>query len=66
MSEGTSETKPPVVIELTTSFRTGMTSLVGASSVPCPRCRSQKTVFDKSTGEVICQGEGCGTKTKLT
>lgn len=55
--------KEPIVIELTTNMRTGVTSLVGISSAPCPACRKQNTVVEGK--ELICKEEGCKTKTAL-
>lgn len=56
--------KEPVVIELTTNFHTGLTSVVGASSIPCSKCKSQKTKFDGK--EIVCQEQGCQTKTPIS
>lgn len=55
--------KEPIVIELSTNMRTGVTALVGISSAPCPACKSQKTQVEN--GELVCKEEGCKTKTKL-
>lgn len=55
--------KEPIVIELTTNMRTGVTSLVGISSAPCPACRKQNTVVEGK--ELICKEEGCKKKTAL-
>lgn len=55
--------KPPVVIELTTNLRTGITVLAGVTAAPCPKCRSQKTAF--ADGQIVCKEEGCQEKTKV-
>jgi len=66
MESGAGAAKEPVVIELTTNLRTGLTSVVGASSVPCPECKSRRTRFEKETKEIVCEEDQCGKKTKLT
>lgn len=55
--------KPPIVIELTTSLRTGVTSLVGISAAPCPVCKKQNTAL--MGGIVVCKEEGCPGKIKV-
>jgi hypothetical protein len=57
------EQKQPIVIELTTNMRTGVTALVGISAAPCRVCKSQNTTVEN--GELVCKEEGCKTKTKL-
>lgn len=53
--------KEPIVIELTTNMRTGVTALVGISSAPCPACRKQNTVV--VDGKIVCKDEECKKKT---
>lgn len=55
--------KPPVVIELTTNLRTGVTVLAGITAAPCPKCKSQKTTF--VDGEIVCKEGECQEKTKV-
>lgn len=52
--------KEPIVIEMTTNMRTGVTALIGISSAPCPSCKKQNTVF--VDGQIICKEEGCKSK----
>lgn len=55
--------KPPIVIEMSTNLSTGITALLGASSVPCPKCQSQNTTLK---GDVLaCKEEGCQEKTRF-
>jgi hypothetical protein len=57
------EEKQPIVIEMTTSLRTGVTALVGVSAVPCPSCKGQDTVY--ADGHIECRKEGCKAKTPV-
>jgi len=55
--------KPPVVIEMSTNLRTGVTALVGVTAAPCPVCKKQNTVY--VDGVIECKDEECKEKTKV-
>ena len=52
--------KKTIVIEMSTNFLTGVTSLVGVTNAPCPRCGSQKTSLRGR--EIVCLEKGCETE----
>lgn len=58
-----SEKRQPIVIEMATNLRTGVTALVGVSAVQCPSCNGQNTVC--VDGHIECMKEGCKAKTKV-
>jgi hypothetical protein len=57
------DTKPPIVIEMSTNLRTGVTSILGGSAVPCPECKSRKTTVEG--GNIVCKEVGCEKTSKL-